>query len=133
MKKFFVTMAVLTGTLAAEAYDFPYLILQSADGNTQAVSVESLTITFADGQLLAVNDDGNQTYTLTDLSKMFFSSSGNATGISTKESVGESVEAFTLGGLSLGTFSSLTEAKSSLKAGVYVLRSKNKTVKIAIK
>jgi hypothetical protein len=133
MKKFFATIVALIGTLAAQAYDFPYLILQSADGNTQAVSVESLTITFADGQLVAVNDNGSQIFTLTDLNKMFFSNSGDATGISTMESVGESVEAFTLGGLSLGKFSSMVEAKRSLKAGVYVLRSKNKTVKIAIK
>lgn len=133
MKKFFATIVALIGTLAAQAYDFPYLILQSADGNTQAVSVESLTITFADGQIVAVNDNGSQTFTLTDLNKMFFSNSGDATGISTMESVGESVEAFTLGGLSLGKFSSMVEAKSSLKTGVYVLRSKNKNVKIAIK
>lgn len=133
MKKFFATIVALIGTLAAQAYDFPYLILQSADGNTQAVSVESLTITFADGQLVAVNDNGSQIFTLTDLNKMFFSNSGDATGISTMESVGESVEAFTLGGLSLGKFSSMVEAKSSLKTGVYVLRSKNKNVKIAIK
>ena len=133
MKKFFATIVALIGTLAAQAYDFPYLILHSADGSTQAVSVESLTITFADGQLVAVNDNGSQIFTLTDLNKMFFSNSGDATGISTMESVGESVEAFTLGGLSLGKFSSMVEAKSSLKTGVYVLRSKNKNVKIAIK
>jgi hypothetical protein len=133
MKKLFVTLLILTGALAIHAYEYPYLAFKTASGITQTVSVESLVITFSDGQLVATNNEGRQTFALNELSKMFFSEKNTTTGISTMETADESLEAFTIGGLFVGKFDTPNEAKSHLKSGVYVLKSKNKTRKITIK
>ena len=74
-----MTLVAIVGTLSAWADDYPYLVFQNADGSVKTVAVESLTITFSDGKLLATNVAGTETFALSDLSKMYFSS--DATGI----------------------------------------------------
>lgn len=73
-KKILMAFVALWGVLqGAWSYDYPYLTFQSADGTTKSLSVESLFITFENGQLLATNVDGDEVLTLTDLTKMYFS------------------------------------------------------------
>ena len=121
------------GTLQAQAYEYPYLVFQNAEGATTAMAIEQLTITISDGQLIVTNASGTQTFQLTDLSKMFFTQTADLTGISNTESENEAVEVFTTGGLSLGRFQDINTAKTSLKPGLYIMKSKSKTTKIAVK
>ena len=98
------------------------------------IAVESLSITISDGQLVATNADGTQSFALTDLSKMYFTQQADLTGISnagTQED--EVVEVFTTGGIKLGKYLNINEAKSSLKPGLYILKSKQKSFKIVVK
>jgi len=121
------------------ADDYPYLMFQTADGNTIAVTASELTITFADGKLIATNAEGTQTLTLTDLSKMYFSTTGDANAIEDVKADGptdmsqEPVEVFTLTGISIGKYDTLQQAKSSLSQGIYVVKSASRTLKIAVK
>lgn len=135
MKKTLLIIAAAAVVETAQAYDYPYLTLQKSDGTEQSVAVEQLKLTFSDGQLVLSNSDGTTTISLSDLSKMYFSTSATA-GISTQitEATDDSpVEVYTLSGMSIGSFESVAEAKKQLKAGIYVMKSKTRTLKITVK
>jgi hypothetical protein len=117
-----------------QAYEYPYLVFQNTEGTTTAFAVESLTITISEGKLVAKNAEGTQSFSLGDLSKMYFTRQADLTGISdTDTSEDEIVEVFTTGGIKLGKYLNINEAKSSLKPGLYILKSRQKTFKITIK
>ena len=62
------------------AVDYQYLIFETTDGAKISVPAESLTMTFSGTTLKA----GEQTFTLVNLVKMYFSTSDETTGISEK-------------------------------------------------
>ncbi len=134
MKKLVFTMLMMAGILQAKAYDYPYLVFQNSEGTATFLAVESLSITINDGKLVATNADGSQTFSLSDLSKMFFSKTTEITGINDINTNGsQEVEVFTTGGVKLGKFESITSAKTSLKPGIYVIKNSQKTYIIAVK
>ena len=134
MKKLVLTPLITLGTLQVQAYEYPYLVFQNTEGTTIAFAVESLTITISEGKLVAKNAEGTQSFSLGDLSKMYFTRQADLTGISdTDTSEDEIVEVFTTGGIKLGKYLNINEAKSSLKPGLYILKSKQKSYKIVIK
>ena len=133
-KRFMFLIGVCLSGVIAHAETYPYLSFQKADGTVVSMNVESLTMTFSNGKLVASNGSDSQTLTVAELSAMFFSTA-DATGIkevSISASDGE-VEAFDLQGLSLGKFSSLQAMKENVKSGVYIVKVDGKNLKIAIK
>jgi len=135
MKKTIVFLMAMAGSVAAQAYDYPYLTIQTVDGTEKSVAVESLKLTFSDGKLVVTNSDGTQTFTLSSLSKMFFSASQTA-GISdatTTTDADGSAEVYSVGGMFMGQYDSIVKAKESLKPGIYVVKTKTKTLKISVK
>ena len=74
-------VALGAATASANDYTYPYLIFTGSDGTQTTLSVASLEITFADGQLVATNGDGSTTLTLADLISMQFSESGEVTPV----------------------------------------------------
>lgn len=134
MKKLVFTMLMMAGILQAKAYDYPYLVFLNSEGTATFFAAESLSITINDGKLVATNADGSQTFSLSDLSKMFFSKTTEITGINDINTNGsQEVEVFTTGGVKLGKFESITSAKTSLKPGIYVIKNSQKTYRIAVK
>lgn len=131
MRKELLALALLTGTLSAQADDYPYLIFETTDGSRTPVEVESLTIQIVDGNLVA----GGKTFSLTSLSKMFFATTADATsGIKDLRSADSgAVEVYSLNGMSLGNYNNVSEAKQSLQRGIYVIKSGSKTFKVAVK
>jgi len=79
MKRFFFTLMMVVASLSAWAYDYPYLVFQTTDGTTYAVSVESLTLDVSGDQLVVTNDDGTLSFPLSELSKMYFSTEATVT------------------------------------------------------
>jgi len=79
MKRFLFTLMMVVVSLSAWAYDYPYLVFQTTDGTTYAVSVESLTLDVSNDQLIVTNDEGTQSFTLSELSKMYFSTEATVT------------------------------------------------------
>ncbi len=135
MKKhsLFLLAMIWVTTAFADSYTYPYLTFETSDGSKQSVSVESLVLTVSDNQLVATNSSGTVNFSLSELSLMSFTSSP-ATYISDTESAEESaVEVFALSGLSLGRFANLQAARATLQNGIYIIKSKNVTQKIAVK
>ncbi len=116
---------------AVKAYDYPYLVIQTTDGTSQSIEAEKLVLTFSGSQLVATNGTENLTLTVSDLNKMYFSSTSSAVN-QISEADGE-VEVFTLSGVRMGSYSSVAQALQSLRSGIYVMSSKEKTIKITVK
>ena len=127
-------MAVMmAAVMTAHADDYPYLAFQTADGTVKTVSVTSLTLTFSNGQLVATNGDGAYSFALTDLNKMFFTNEPTAVPSPLlQEGAGEAVEVFSMTGVSLGAFTSLTIARQQLAGGIYVVKTGSEVRKMLI-
>ena len=137
MKKILLLLTILVGTLKAQASltptpsptgegnDYTYLTFETTDGAKASVSVEGLTLTIS-GTTLTV---GTQSFTLTNLSKMYFSTSDETTGISEELRVNSEEYA-------TATFYNLhgkMVERSQLSKGVYIVKTKSRTYKILIK
>ena len=75
MKKFFILFMVLVGALTMQAEDYAYLTFETTDGMKASVPVESLTLTINGTTLTA----GTQSFTISNLSKMYFSTTDEST------------------------------------------------------
>ena len=113
----------MTGTLSAQADGYTYLTFETTDGAKVSVEVSSLSITISGTTLTA----GSQQFTLSNLSKMYFSSLNETTGIEsiTTTTLDDDVEIYDLNGHKV--------TKDQLKKGVYVVKSKSGNHKIAVK
>lgn len=78
MKRLLLILMTVAGVLTAQADDYPYLTFETSDGTVQSVSTTSLKLEICGDKLLV--NDGEKTFTLTDLKKMYFSTN-DATGI----------------------------------------------------
>lgn len=131
MKKILILLMVLMAkglSVQADDYTYPYLTFETSGGNIVSVPVSSLTLTIADGTLTA----GSQSFSLSELSKMYFSTADVTAIDEVADNTSEGVEIFTLDGLSLGKFNRMNEATATLKRGVYIVRSNRGTIKIAV-
>ena len=120
--------------LSVQAGDYTYLAFRCNDGTEISLSVSNLKITFSNGQLVAVNSETNQTFSLSDLNKMYFTNSA----ITNMEEVlptdlDTEVEIFTTSGVSKGRYNNLNQALQKLTKGVYIVKQSEKTYKIAVK
>ena len=127
MKSFILGILMMIGTLPAMAGNYPYLTFELTDGAKVSVSVSSLSLSVNGNTLKA----GAQTFTISNLSKMYFSSTdetnGGATAIEelTAEDL-EGKEIYDLKGHRL-------DSDAQLPRGVYIVKSKNKTCKIVVR
>lgn len=132
MKKLILLVLAMGFFASSYAYDYPWLTFQSSDGTETPVSVEGLSMSVSNGSLIATNADGSQTFELSKLSKMFFSSS--TTGISQiSGDTTQQVEVYTTAGISLGKFSDASQTYSSLRPGLYIIKTDKGTFKMAKK
>jgi len=123
MKNLIMLLAVIIGMLTAQAADYTYLTLETTDGAKISVEASSLTITISGTTLTT----GGQSFTLSNLSKMYFSNSNETTGIEaiSTEELNEALEVYDLNGRKV--------QKDQLRKGVYVIKTKSGTHKIAVK
>jgi len=127
MKKFALTLLSVVISLSVQAYDYPYLAFQASDGTVTTVSVESLTITVdSSGQLVVTNGDGSQTFTVSDLSKMYFTAS-SSTDIGSIDAADDDncCEIYDMLGRKI--------ASDQLKSGVYIIKTKSGTRKVNVR
>lgn len=131
MKRLLLTLFIVVTSLMARADDYPYMIFQTTDGTIHAMAVESLNMEINNGQLVATNNEETQTFTLTDLNRMFFCD--DTTGIDEvfSDDAGE-VSVFTIMGIYVGKYPDANEALKLLDKGLYILKTKSNTVKIAV-
>ncbi len=115
---------MIMGTLGMQAGDYSYLTFETTDGSKVSVSVAGLNITISGTTLTA----GSQSFTLTNLSKMYFSTTDESTtGISElmTADIDEATEIYDLRGMRVG--------KDQMRRGVYVVKTKNGTFKVNVK
>ena len=124
MKKLFLLLTVLVATLTVQAEGYTYLTFETTDGAKASVSVENLTLTISGTTLTA----GSQQFTLSNLSKMYFSTSDEtATGIEeiTSASIEEATDIYDLQGHKV--------SKEQMRKGVYIVKTKSRTYKMVVR
>lgn len=128
MKKIRMMMALMLFAMIARA-DNQYLVFQTQDGTETSVTTENLVITFGDGMLLTNKE---LSFDVADLNKMFFMKSTGISDVLSDEADGE-VTAFLPSGIECGTFHNVNIARAMLRPGVYILKSKSKSVKVIVR
>ena len=129
MKKIILLFMTLVGTLTAQADDYTYLTFETTDGAKASVAVSDLTLTISGTTLTA----GSQTFTLSNLSKMYFSTSDESTtGIEeiTSAAMDETTEIYDLSGKKIVNSKS---SNSKLPRGVYIVKTKSRTYKMVVR
>lgn len=123
MKKLILMLSIMSSAFTAKASDYAYLTFETTDGNKISVSSTELQITISGTTLTA----GNQSFTLSNLNKMYFSAADMTTGITniSTDELNESTEIYDLNGRRV--------SKEALQKGVYVIKNKNGNFKIAAK
>ena len=124
MKKIFILLTVLLATLTAQAEGYTYLTFETTDGAKASVAVENLTLTISGTTLTA----GSQQFTLSNLSKMYFSTSDEtATGIEDINStaIEEATDIYDLQGHKV--------SKEQMKKGVYIVKTNSRTYKMVVR
>ena len=124
-KALLLFLMAMMGTIGMKAADYPYLTFELTDGSKASVSVSSdVAMTFS-GSTLTI---GSETFTLTNLSKMYFSTSDETTtGISALETADSNeIEAiYNLQGHKV--------SRDQMQRGVYIVKTKKGTSKITVK
>ena len=124
MKKIVLLCMALVGALTVQAEDYAYLTFETTDGAKASVAVSSLTLTIS-GSTLTV---GSQTFMLSNLSKMYFSTSDEtATGIEeiTAATLDETAEIYDLQGHKV--------SKDQMRKGVYIVKNSSRTYKMIVR
>ena len=124
MKKLFLLLTVLVTTLTVQAEGYTYLTFETTEGAKASVSVENLTLTINGTTLTA----GSQQFTLSNLSKMYFSTSDEtATGIEeiNSASTEEATDIYDLQGHKV--------SKEQMRKGVYIVKTKSRTYKMVVR
>lgn len=123
MKKFLLIMMALVGALIVQAEEYAYLTFETTDGEKASVAVSSLTLTINGNTLTA----GSQTFTLSNLSKMYFSNTNETTAIEeiTTATLDEAADIYDLQGHKV--------TKEQMKRGVYIVKTKSRTYKMIVK
>ena len=124
MKKLVVFLTMMMETLTIYAADYTYLTFETTDGAKASVSVENMTLTISGTTLTA----GSQSFTLSNLSKMYFSTSDETTtGIEeiTNVALDEVTDIYDLQGHKV--------TKEQMRKGVYLVKTKNRTYKIVVR
>ena len=124
MKRVLITCLILcAGLITMHAEDYPYLTFELTDGTKASVPAASLTLTI-NGTTLTT---GSQSFTLTNLSKMYFTTTNMSTGIKSIENgeLTNDSEIYDLQGHKV--------TKAQMKKGVYIIKTKEKTYKIVVK
>lgn len=123
---------MMVGTLPTMAGNYPYLTFELTDGAKVSVSVSSLTLTVNGTTLKA----GSQTFTISNLSKMYFSSTDETSGVTAIDELTaddfEGKEIYDLNGHKIELQITNYELPK-LPRGVYIVKSKNKTCKIVVR
>lgn len=130
MKKTIILTLLTFLTLGTRAGDYQYLVFTLTDGTTKAVTANSLTISFTDGNLVAASSGETlATLPLSSLTQMEFSTDGTTgiEGINANTLITDSATAiYDMNGRQMSS-------GSALPKGVYIVKTQNRTLKVNIK
>lgn len=130
MKRFMILSVLVVTAAFARATDYKYLVLQQTDGTVIPLSTDGLRLTFSDGNLVA--SDGT-TVSLSSLSMMCFSEDATAIETISYGNDVSAVDVYTVSGVLVGRYESISAAQQALHSGLYVMKNNGGTQKIAVK
>lgn len=124
-RKILAVIALALTSTSAMAEEYNYLTFETKDGAKASVEITALSITINGTTLIA----GDQTFVLDNLNKMYFSVSDEttSTGIAQLENIASQDV------LAIYDLQGHQVDKSKMKKGVYVVKTKGGTYKIASK
>ena len=123
LRKSLIMLAFALVSISAMAEQFCYLTFETKDGAKASVAIESLTMTISGTTLVA----GDQTFVLDNLSKMYFSVSDETTTTGIRQQ--ENMDAKEI--LAIYDLQGHLVSGNQLKKGVYIVKTKGGTFKIA--
>lgn len=133
MKKIALLFMALAGTLSAQAKAhfligneeniYAYLTIEMTDGARVSLSTSSLTLTISGNTMTA----GSQLFTLSNLSKMYFSTTDETTSIGeiSIAAIDDACDIYDLQGHKV--------SKEQMQKGVYIIKEKDRTYKMVVK
>ena len=127
MKKIMFFLMTMVGVLTAQADDatYSYLTFETVDGAKTSVAVTSLPMSVnVSGGTLTV---GGQTFTLADLSKMYFSNTNETTAIQEVKAadLDDDADIYDLQGRKV--------TKAQMRRGIYVVKTNGGTYKVNVR
>jgi len=125
MKKCLTMLLLMVGMMTASAADYVYLTFETSDGAKASVSVSSLTLTISGTTLTA----GSQSFTLTNLNKMYFTTTDESTSTGISELTNVSLDNTT----AIYDLKGNMVSKDQMTKGVYIVKTKQGTHKIVMK
>ena len=125
MNKLLLTLLTTAAMVTASAADYQYLTFEMTDGTKASVEAANLSLTF-DGTTLKV---GTETFVLTNLAKMYFSTNNQTTGISQIENGELKIDNFT----EIFDLKGNKVSKDQMRKGIYIVKTKNGTAKLTVK
>lgn len=134
MKRSLFILVTVICAVMVQAADYPCLVFTNTGGTTTVLGVTNMTLAVSGSNLSVTNADGTTTFVLTELANMQFSVDGTTvSAIDHVLDAGQPVSVFSLTGVSLGTFNSLTEGAKALPVGAYVIKQGTNTQTIVVK
>ena len=123
MKHLLLALLFMAGTLSVHADEYAYLTFMTTDGIKASVKVSSLKLTISGTTLTA----GTKSFTLANLSKMYFSATNETTGIHqlTVKAMEDVTDIYDLQGRKV--------SKEQMRNGAYIIKTKQGTYKIIVK
>lgn len=123
MKTIILLLTILVGTLTAQADNYTYLTFETTDGAKVSIGIENLTLNISGTTLIV----GSQQFTLSNLSKMYFSTTDETTSIKeiSSTTLDETIGIYDLQGKKV--------SKAQMHGGVYIVKTKNRTYKMVVK
>lgn len=125
MKKILLTLLFMVGAMTVQADEYTYLTFETTDGAKASVSVSSLTLTISGTTLTA----GSQSFNLTNLSKMYFSTSDETTITGIQQLKAEALDETTV----IYDLQGKKVTKEQMRKGAYIIKTKQGTYKIVVK
>lgn len=122
-------LAALVSPMMAVAADYPWLTFNLADGTEMSVAAEGLAINYNEGNLILKSATVDQLLTTDQVRSMRFTTIPAAVeGIT--DVLSAEADYFDLSGKKAGRFATSDEARKALPSGTYIVRSKDKTIKV---
>lgn len=122
MRKILFILFVMMGAYSY-ASDYPYLTFETTDGSKASFASSGLEMTISDNVLTV----GQKSFTISNLTKMYFSESDMTSGVHeiNAAEITDDMEIYDLRGNKV--------RKDLMTNGIYLIRDKNATYKIAVK
>ena len=118
MKKVLL-MALLCCAGLIQAGEYSYMVFTDKSGNQMSLSVDNLTMTISNGELLA--NGGSASFILADLVSMQFSKNAELQSLANVLDGDQPIDVYTPLGTKVGRYDNLLKAAGSLPKGAYVI------------